>query len=74
MKKIIGLLFCILLVLSGCATKKDDTADSGTAAETKKLTIAYQYGLAYAPVAIVKEKNLLVDAYKNLTGNDLEVE
>lgn len=73
MKKIIALLFCILLVVSGCSAKKEDEGEQ-TEAVTKKITIAYQYGLAYAPAAIVKEKNLLVDAYKELSGNDLEVE
>ena len=71
MKKIICLLFCLILMLSGCSSNKDETS---TTAQTKKIAIAYQYGLAYAPVAIVKETNLFVDNYKKLTGNDLEVE
>lgn len=58
-------------MLSGCSSNKDETS---TTAQTKKIAIAYQYGLAYAPVAIVKETNLFVDNYKKLTGNDLEVE
>lgn len=77
MKKLLTLVLCLLFVLCGCSSAsneaKEETAEE-TKTETKKIAIAYQYGLAYAPVIIVKEKGLMEEAYKNLTGNELQVE
>lgn len=75
MKKIIMLLLALMFALCGCSS-----ADNGgqgqeeNSVKTEKVTIAYQYGLAYAPVVIVKEANLLNEKYKEITGNELEVE
>ncbi len=74
MKKLIALLLCLLFVLCACSSKNEEAAPAETKTETKKVTIAYQYGLAYAPAIIVKEKKLFEESYKNLTGNDLEIE
>ncbi|MGM0548520.1 MAG: ABC transporter substrate-binding protein [Bacillota bacterium] len=63
MKKYISIfliLSCGLLLLAGCSTQS----------KTKKtITIAEQYGLAYAPVQIIKELNFLEQI-----DPDLEVE
>ena len=74
MKKLITLLLCLLFVLCACSSKNEEAAPAETKTETKKVAIAYQYGLAYAPAIIVKEKKLFEESYKNLTGNDLEIE
>ncbi|WBW98863.1 ABC transporter substrate-binding protein [Oceanirhabdus sp. W0125-5] len=49
-------LFCLFLV-SGCETKT----------ESKEIKIAEQYGLAYAPLQIMKEKNFLNEALPDVT-------
>ena len=41
-------LGCLLLALAGCAQKKPQT-----------ITIAEQYGTAYAPIAVMRELDLL---------------
>jgi len=43
-------------------------------AEDAHLTVAYQYGLAYAPVVMAMTENFIQDAYAEATGNTLEVE
>lgn len=58
----------LVLSLAGCgAAGKKDTA------EVKKINIAYQYGLAYAPAVIAKEKDLIEKAYEEQTGEKVEV-
>lgn len=52
MKKVISLLLLAIIsmsILSGCGSKKDENT----------ITIADQYGLAYAPIQIMKEANIL---------------
>ena len=72
MKKIIS---CIVMtgllvgLLIGCTYRENDKKDSGN----KTITIAYQYGLAYAPVLIMKEKQIIEKKYKEQTGNTINV-
>ncbi len=61
MRKRIALLLCVLLLLpllSACGTK-----------EKTKLTIAEQFGIAYAPIQVMKDEGLLKKALP-----DVEVE
>ncbi len=60
MKKIIILIFIIIFLLSLSACNKE---------ETKEISIAEQYGLAYAPIQIIKEKNLLENKLEGLEVN-----
>ena len=57
----------MVLGVSGCGKSQKSTQDSG---ETAKVKIAYQYGLAYAPLTIMQEQGLIE---KNYDG-DIEVE
>lgn len=51
-------------------TGSDETATGGEAAT---LNIAYQYGLAYAPLGIMQEQELIEKAYEEATGNQVTV-
>lgn len=68
-RKITAMLLAVSMVLgvSGCGKSQKSTQDSG---ETAKVKIAYQYGLAYAPLTIMQEQGLIE---KNYDG-DIEVE
>lgn len=53
MKKIIGILCMVVLVLlQGCSLQKNNNS-------AKEIRIAEQYGIAYAPVQIMKHKGLM---------------
>lgn len=81
MKKIarIFMIFVLSAAMAACGTSHDSgEADPGVeksedAGETEKLSIAYQYGLAYAPLAIMKEEGLIEEAYKEATGKTVEI-
>lgn len=76
-KRIISLILSVALVLTlaGCAGAGNASAPAEQAAstETAKLNIAYQYGLAYAPLIIAQDGQLIEKAYKEATGKDVEV-
>lgn len=63
MKKIyiLFLVSCILLGVLGACTSQDDTVprENTEKISKEKLTIAYQYGIAYAPYQIMQEKKLI---------------
>lgn len=42
-------------------------------ADVEKIDIAYQYGLAYAPLMIVQNQGLIEQAYEEATGKQVEV-
>jgi len=50
------LLLVLVLIITGCNTNK---TNSPTVSSNAKVTIAQQFGLAYAPIQIMKEKQLL---------------
>lgn len=59
------LLFILLLfMLTGCADRKE---------KEKSIQIAYQYGLAYAPVLLMKDEKLIEKAYEEATGEKITV-
>lgn len=72
-KKILAGMLAVLLVgscLSGCG----GNAASGQAGNTTQtLDIAYQYGLAYAPLIIAQQQGMIESAYKELTGEEVTV-
>ena len=67
MKKLICI--CLILVMSfnlcSCGNSQTDGTD-----KKEKLVIAYQWGLAYAPLEIMKQKKLIEKHY----GKDLDIE
>lgn len=63
-----------VVLLGGCMMGCGNTTETGTGTEAEvTLSIAYQYGLAYAPAMIAKEQGLIEKAYKEATGEDVEV-
>lgn len=46
---------------------------SNTFAEDVTLNIAYQYGLAYAPLTIMEQQGLIEQIYEEKTGNTVQV-
>ncbi len=58
-KKLLPILALVLAALFLCACGKK----SDQSAETKELTIAYQYGMAYAPLTVMREQNLIEKHY-----------
>lgn len=52
--------------------KQENTGDTNIGG-TVTLNIAYQYGLAYAPLGIVKEQGLIEKAYKEATGGQIDI-
>ena len=77
MKKLFMLLvsLTILFLLSGCGGgEKKAEKQTTPAKEEKKISVAYQYGLAYAPAVIAKEQGLIEKNYKELTGENVKVE
>lgn len=61
-----SVMLCMSLV--GCGGAAGSTGDG-----TSQVNIAYQYGLAYAPVIIAKEQGLIEKAYEEATGKQLTV-
>lgn len=56
----------------GC-TAVSAYADETEAAGDESLSIAYQYGLGYAPVTIAQQMGLIEKAYEEATGNSLTI-
>lgn len=79
MKKFKIFLFalCGALTLGGCGSASADSGNAKTdvADSTEKATvdIAYQYGLAYAPLIIAQQQGLIEQKYKEATGKEVEV-
>ena len=57
-KRIIAIILALILTVSLAACGGDSGADS-----KGKLTIAYQYGMAYAPLQVMKEQKLIEKYY-----------
>ncbi len=65
-----GLLgLSLLMCIGGCGIRNQNTVSN----EQKSLNIAYQYGLAYTPAIVAKEKGLIEEAYKEATGKEVSV-
>ena len=66
MKRTLTILLAAVLLISCCCF--------ASAEETAHMTIAYQYGLAYAPVVVAMNEKLIENAYAEATGGALEIE
>ena len=66
MKKLLTILLSCALLLC--------TASAALAEGDAHLTIAYQYGLAYAPAVVAQTENMIEKAYADATGGALTVE
>jgi NitT/TauT family transport system substrate-binding protein len=89
MKRFAALMLtvCTVASLVGCSGNNASSAGAGDAqpqsqpeSETKDevgekdiLNMAYQYGLAYAPLTIAQEKGFIEESYKEVTGRSLEI-
>jgi NitT/TauT family transport system substrate-binding protein len=76
MKKLVMLLAALsmLLLLAGCGGDSKKTEKPAAPNAEKKISIAYQYGLAYAPAVIAKEQGLIEKYYKEAAGEAIKVE
>lgn len=70
MKKYRAFIYCliIMLLLAGCSNTNHTNGK-----EVKTLNIAFQYGLAYAPLIIAQEQNFIETAYKEATGEEIKI-
>lgn len=66
-------LLSVLLVL-GLTVASAGCGASGKSGKDATLSLAYQYGLAYAPAVIAEQEGLIEKAYKDATGGTLTVE
>ncbi len=73
-KKISTLLVTLvcLISLNACEVTPS-TSSEGSGATSAEINIAYQYGLAYAPLVLCQEKGFIEESYKKATGNDVKV-
>lgn len=64
MKKILSVMLTLVLVMTLliAPVKADEV-----------INIAFQYGLAYAPLIIMQEQHLIENAYRDATGNEVTV-
>ena len=65
-KKLLAMLMVLVVALTACG-------QGGTKDNVDTINIAYQYGLAYAPLIIAKEQGLIEKAYKEKTGKEVKV-
>ena len=65
---IIAILFVFIFALSGCANRSMEDA-----VKTESIVIADQFGLAYAPLEIMKEKHFLEEALEAAGLSDVSV-
>lgn len=72
-RRILALVLCISTLFSvvGCGTTSQESKKQSQ--ESITLNIAYQYGLAYAPLIIVQEQKLIESSFKEATGKDVTV-
>lgn len=68
-KKIIAIVLSAAVAVSCMACGKGKTEEKADSGNGAALAIAYQYGMAYAPLEIMKAQNLIEEAY----DGDVEV-
>lgn len=85
MRKLTIVSICLMLLITGCGQKSQTQVQEQSeeaqgqsqvttnGSESVTLNIAYQYGLAYAPVIIVQKQELIEKAYKEATGKEVTV-
>lgn len=80
-KRLLSILLgaCMIISFASCGSNEETaSADGGAVQESASgeaatLNIAYQYGLAYAPLIICKEQGLIEQAYEEATGKEVTV-
>jgi len=70
LKKLLCIALCTTLIGGLAACGNSGSEDKG---EKEVINIAYQYGLAYAPLIIAEKNNTIEEAYKEATGDDVEI-
>ncbi len=71
-KKLLALMVCgIILCVGSVGCGANDKAQ--TEVKPDEVNIAFQYGLAYAPLIIAKEQGLIEKAYEEATGKQVAV-
>lgn len=71
-KKLLATVLCGVILgmsLLGCGGSAQSTEETGNA----EINIAYQYGLAYAPLIVAKEQGLIEKVYEEATGKKVTV-
>ncbi len=73
MKKVFASIIAIGMIVSliGCGSQKESASDKS--GEEVTINIAYQYGLAYAPVVICQHNNMIEKSYEESTGKKVNV-
>lgn len=72
MKKFVALLLSVTMVfaLTACGGSGESGAQTAEGGEAKKITIAYQGGIGYAPIHVMEEQDLIEENY----DGEIEVE
>lgn len=76
--KLAALCMSSVLLFAGCGNGGQGSQETGSegkeaAGQEVTLNLAYQYGLAYAPLGIMKEQKLIEKAYEEATGGKVTV-
>lgn len=77
MKKVFAII-CSMMLVFLCACDSENVASSKEVGANNNdpvvtLNIAYQYGLAYAPLILCQENQLIEEKYKEISGKDVNV-
>lgn len=70
-KRILASILSVAVV--GCLITGCGNGSDGKNAEQVTLNMAYQYGLAYAPIIVAKEEGFIEEAYKEATGKEVTI-
>lgn len=77
MKKIVAVAMASIMVIgaAGCGSNSKQETDTASDKEKAKaeLSIAYQYGITYAPLAVMKDQNLIEKYYEGDVAIDWQV-
>lgn len=75
MKKLICIVLCLtmLTTLAACGSSKSDETTKEESDSKAVLNIAYQYGIAYAPLMIAQKNQTIEKCYKEATGKEVTV-
>ncbi len=69
---VIGVMMICMLVACTNSNEKS-TSGNGQEGDGEILSVAYQYGLAYAPIVFCQEEKLIEEKYKEKTGKTVEI-
>lgn len=77
MKKVFAVI-CSMMLFVLCACGSENNASTNEVSDKNNeqvvtLNIAYQYGLAYAPLILCQENQLIEEKYKEISGKDVNV-